>query len=80
MSRFTWSRSKPTGCIMLPETYTLRRGGVSYAIIQKGPSGWFGYGIGDGPRYNTHAEQTTMEAAKADAIARVRAALKERAE
>lgn len=74
-TRFAWSRNRQTGRHLGPTTYTLRRGGVDYAMVQEDAKGWFAYGFGAGPRFNTHAAPTTLEAAKADALARVRAAM-----
>lgn len=74
-ARFSWSRNRQTGLHASPETHTLRRGGVAFAVAQHSPRGWFAYGIGDGPRFNTCGAPTSLKAAKADALARVRADL-----
>lgn len=81
MGRFTWSRNKPSGRMMTPESHSLRRDGLSYAMVQKGERGFFSYSVGECPVFfNTTKTPDTLLAAKADALARVRTALKEKAD
>lgn len=76
MSRFSWSRNRPSGRMMTPESHTLRRGSESYAIVQKGARGFFAYSIGACPVFfNTTKEPGSLADVKTDALARVRAAL-----
>lgn len=76
MSRFSWSRNRPTGRMMTAESYTLRRGSEAYAIVQKGARGFFAYSHGNCPVFfNTNKEPGSLADVKADALDRVRAAL-----
>lgn len=57
------------------ESYELSRGGTIYAKVQKHhprEGGWFTYGMGDGPSFNTAGGSMTFDEAKQYAEARVR--------
>lgn len=77
-ARFTWVRHQ-TGMLLATQIYELRRGGVRHAIVQQTKDGdWFSYGTGMNTKlgWNTYDAPTSLEDAKADALARARAALR----
>ena len=60
-------------------SYRLRRAGVDIAIVAPSrQGGWYSYGLNlPGGSWNTSAAPCELEVAKADAVARARAALNE---
>jgi TfoX/Sxy family transcriptional regulator of competence genes len=77
-TRFAWSRDKQTGRYRSVETYTLRKGGIAYAVAQKGMSGWFAYNAEGCPvHFNTSRESKSFTDATAEALKIVRQALEE---
>ncbi len=73
MARFSWKRDRGS-FIGTPESHTLRKDGVSYAVVQKADGGYFTYSVGPTiARFNTCKEPTTLEEAKAYALSRIRA-------
>lgn len=74
-SPMRWSKGITSG-LRGVRTHELRRAGKTIAVVQETTGGWFSYGIGLPVSWNTWgAPVSDVEEAKADAMARARAAL-----
>ena len=70
MARISFKLNK--GRFLSPDSYDVRKEGVTLAVIQKHSSGgWFSYGM-SGRHWNTSSEPISLNAAKKDVLARLR--------